>query len=213
MMTHEHLVKESILNVINKHKKGILIGILFCALNSSAFYLLTVNFPVYFGQVLGIEYSNNLILTMFLLLLITLPLPFFGKLADKYNNKKMLIWSTIGMIILLYPLYYSIIHNSLLIMGIVMVFFSLLFTLLSALIPYILPDLFPTHVRFTCVGLSFNLVDAIVGGFTPAIVLYLLHFTGNQASFCWWLLLCSLASLIAFSMMKEPRHSNGNNHH
>lgn len=208
MGTHEKIVKESILTVMKKNKRGMVKAILFCALNSAAFYLLTVNFPVYFGKLLGIKYSDNLIISMFLLVLITVPLPFFGMLGDKFNNKKILLGSTSGIIALLYPLYLSINHSSWVFMGIVFVFFSLLTTCLSALLPFMISELFPTRVRFTCVAVGFNLADAMIGGFTPAIVLFLLYLTGNQASFCWWLFICALLSFFAFLTMKEPKHSH-----
>ena len=210
METHERIAKESILTVIKNYKGRMLKAILFCALNSAAFYLLTVEFPVYFGKVLGIKYSDNLIISMFLLVLITIPLPFFGKLGDKFNNRKILISATLGIIALLYPLYLSINHSSWIFMGIVFVFFSLLTTCISALLPFILSELFPTRVRFTCMAVGFNLADAVIGGFTPAIVLYLLFLTGNRGSFCAWLLICALFSLFAFLKMKEPKHSHEN---
>lgn len=218
MLTHEQVVKESIPTVLTKHKKGIFMGILFCSLNSSAFYLLTVNFPVYFGEVLGTSYANNLMLTTILLLLITIPLPFYGKLADHYSNKRLLVGSTLGIIALLAPLYFAIVYKSLLFMGIIIIIFSQFFTMLSTLIPYILADQFVTRVRFTCVGLSFNLADAIIGGFTPVAALYLLNKTENEASFCWFLTFFAVVSLVAFALMKE-RHpaetfsSNQSDHH
>ncbi len=205
MISHEKIVKEPLWEVLTKHRKGILMGILFCALNSSSFYLLTVSIPTQFGHLLGANYTDNLLITSFLLVLITVFLPFFGKLADKYNNKKMAVYTVGGSIALLYPLYVSINTPSISLLCITMLLFALLFTCISAILPFFLSELFPTHVRFTCVGLSFNIVDTIFGGFTPAIVLYLTRVTGNPASFCWLLLFCGLLSLIAFLVSKE-RH-------
>jgi MHS family proline/betaine transporter-like MFS transporter len=207
MLMHERVVKEPLLGVLSKHKKGILMGILFCALNSSTFYFLTVNFSVYFNELLHESYSSSLVIAAFLLILITVPLPYFGKLADRFDNRKMLVYSTLAIIALLYPLYLSITYSSLLFMGITIFIFSFFFTVLSTLIPFLLPNLFPTHVRFTCVGVSFNLADAIIGGFTPVIAMYLTHFTGKQGAFCWYILLCSLLSLGAYLMLPSKKSS------
>ncbi len=205
MMTHEKVVKEPLWEVLNKHKKGILMGILFCAFNSSAFYLLTVNIPSFLGELLDTTYEDNLIITCIVLVCITVLLPFFGKLADKYNNKKMIVGAVSGSIFLLYPLYLSIHYSSVFFLSLTMLIFALFFTCISALIPFFLSELFPTHVRFTCVGVSFNIVDTVIGGFTPVVVLYLTRLTGNRAAFCWVLLVCGLLSLVAYMMMKE-RH-------
>jgi hypothetical protein len=51
--------------------------------------------------------------------------------------------------------------------------------------------------------MSFNLADGIIGGFTPAIALFLFYLTGNQAGFCWFILLCSIVSLISYFKIKE----------
>ncbi len=207
MVTHEKVVKEPVLQVLSKYKKGIFIGILFCALNSSAFYLLTVNFPIYFGKILGINYADNLLITMLLLVFITVPLPFFGMAGDKFNNKTILVGCTIGVILLLYPLYQAINDASIFFIALYMAIFSLLITCLSALIPFVLPSLFPTHVRFTCVGVSFNVTDAAIGGFTPALTLYLLRWTGSEGSFSWYLLPFALLSAIGFLLAKEIKKS------
>lgn len=204
MMTHEKIAKEPVLKVLNKHKKGIGIGFLFCALNSSMFYFLSVNFPAYFSTALGDSYSP-LVITMMILLFITIPLPFFGMLADKMNNKTMLLTSTVGIIVLLYPLYLAVIYSSVVFMILITILMGLFFTCLSALIPYIMPALFPINVRFTCVGLSFNLVDATIGGFTPVMAMCLVNATGDQASFCWLLLAGGVLSLIGFLLMKNDK--------
>ncbi|MEI8300751.1 MAG: MFS transporter [Chlamydiota bacterium] len=203
--SHGQVVKKNLLQVLYKYKKAIFTGVLFCTLNSASFYWLSINVSMSFEAIFGTSYEHNLILTCILLLFITIPLPFFGMLADHYSVKKMLIYSTIGTIILIYPLHMSIHHASLKGMVISIALFCLLFTCISALIPYILCDLFPTYVRFTCTAFSFNLVDALIGGFTPTIALCLLRFTGNQNSFCWFLLLCALISLIAYCQIPAKK--------
>lgn len=206
MKTHEKVVKEPILQVLFKHRVGILKGILFCALNSSAFYLLSVNFPVYFGQILGIDYKNNLLITVCLLILMTITLPIFGWLGDRFCNKRMLISAVIGMITLLYPLSYAINHASVLYMILIIIAFCLFYTCTSALIPFIVSDLFPTHDRFTCSAVSFNLADAIIGGFTPFAALCLMNYTNNPASFLWILLFGSILSLLGYLHLKPRRN-------
>jgi len=205
MEHHEKVVKEPIVQVLNKHKRGIFLGILFCALNSDSFYLLTVNFPVYFGNILGVKYSDNLLITMALLVFVTLPLPFFGMLGDKFNNKALLLIATIGVILLLYPMCLAINQASILYIVLTMGVFCLLFALVSALLPFVLSQLFPTHVRFTCVGASFNLADACIGGFTPALTLLFIQWFHHEGSFCWFLFPFALLSVIGFVCMKEGK--------
>ncbi len=205
MEKHKTISKAPILSVLNKYKYGIFLGILFCAVDATSFYALSTLFPVYFEKILGTTYSQNLIITILLLLLTTIPLPFLGMLGDKFSNKKMLIASVIGIIILLYPLSYAISQTSLFLIGVIGVFFVLFCTCITALLPYLLTDLFPTNVRFTCVGVSFNIVDSIVGGFTPVTALYLLGYTHKESSFNLIILVSAIISLCSYFYIKN-RH-------
>lgn len=203
MVKHEKVVKEPILDVLYRYRIKIVKGILFCALNSSAFYLLSVNLPSLFVTTIG---TSNPIFTICFLLFITLPLPLFGYLGDKFDNRKLLVGSTIAMMILLYPLYQGINSSpSWLIIGTILLY-GLFFTWLSALIPFIVADLFPTDVRFTCTAVSFNLADAVIGGFTPFAALILVNHTQNSASFIWILFFCSILSLSSYLFIKPRIH-------
>ena len=203
MATHERIVKDSVMTVLSRYKSKILMAVLFCALNSSAFYLFSVNLPAYFVNVLGESHALDLWPTVLFLLFVTIPIPFFGYLGDKLNNKKTLVGSTIGMILLLCPIYHGIMDANLWVVGLSILVYGIFFTWLSALIPYIVADLFPTYARFTCAAVSFNIADAAIGGFVPFAALFLLHHGKNPASIIWILLFCSLLSLGGYLSMKS----------
>jgi len=204
MERHRH-VKQSISEVFRHYKLQIGKGIWFCLLNSVGFYLISILFPIYFSIILGINYDSNLIISIAILLLTTIPLPFIGMIGDHISNKKILIFSTVLIILLLYPLYILIPGHSVVISLIVAILFILAFTCLSALIPYRFAVLFPTTVRYTCVGISYNIVDGILGGFSPVIVLYFLNKSGSQASCYWILLICALISLVSYFYIDEQK--------
>ena len=52
-----------------------------------------------------------------------------------------------------------------------------------ALLPSLLADMFPRSIRFTGIGLSFNLCNSLVGGMTPLVALWIVKATGHEASF------------------------------
>jgi MHS family proline/betaine transporter-like MFS transporter len=206
MERHRH-AKQSISEVFRHYKTQMGKGILFCLLNSVGFYLISILFPVYFTVILGINYDKNLIISIALLLLTTIPLPFIGMLGDHISNKKILIFSTILIILLLYPLYILIPDYSAVISSIVAVLFILAFTCLSALIPYRFAVLFPTTVRYTCVGISYNIVDGILGGFSPVIALIFLSRSNSQASCYWILLISAVISLASYFLIDEKKEN------
>lgn len=207
MEKHKKFTKESVLDVIYRHKCGIALGIMFCTIDATGFYVLSALFPVYFERILGTSYSENLITTVLLLISTTIPLPFFGMLGDKLNNKMLMVTSAIGIIVLIYPLYYTILHSLFILASILGIAFILCFTCITALIPYLLSSLFPTPIRFTCVGLSFNIVDSIIGGFTPALAIFLLSYTKNEYSFYWILFVSAVISLYSYFHIRNARHT------
>lgn len=205
MHSHTKTGRKSLAQIVQKHGKGIVQGILFCAVNSSACYLVTINFPIYVGKMLSLQYQDNLWITIAFLVMLTLALPLFGMLASRFSNKWLLLLSVWGMLLLLVPLYFSILYHAAIYMAVITVAFCFFVTCSSALIPYILPDLFPTHDRFTCTALSYNLSDSIIGGFTPVAAFYLVHFTQNSASSLWVMLLTATLSMIGYAYLKQKK--------
>lgn len=200
---HHKLDKETIFQVINSHKNKIWMVIALTAINASTFYLLATYLPTHYTNILKMSPFQNAMFYLVMLILTTVLIPIFGKLGDKYSNKSILIACATTIIALLYPISYSINAGNLWLFVILSVIYILPITCLTALLAFWMAHLFPTGIRFTCVGLSFNISDGIIGGFTPAISLLLFQLTGDPASFCWYILVCALVSLGAYCKLKE----------
>lgn len=200
---HNRIVSESIIKVLIRHKRGIIKGVLYCVVDAVVFYLLSTTIPIYFKRVFNLSYINNMYLTVGGLICMTILLPYFGRLGDLYSNKKLLIFSTIGIVICsFFTLHFMNSHNLMLTIisiGLITIFLACI----TALIPYLLCSLFPTGVRFTCVALSFNLVDGLIGGASPLITLDLFKDTGSNGSFVWIVLVSAIISLFAFFQIWE----------
>lgn len=82
-----------------------------------------------------------------------------------------------------------------------MIFMALL-AVQTALLPSLLCDLYPSTVRYSCIGLSSNLCDSIIGGLTPIATFYLMRFSANANSFMLIIIIAFLISLIPFSLIK-----------
>jgi len=206
MAKHTNIVKEPISRVLYEQRKPLLKGFLFWLFNSSAIFFITVNAPSYFKNILGNSYRNSLIIMGGLLILIIAFLPFFGIIANRINNKKLIIFSTIGGISLLMPINYFIDHSSLVGLCITITVFVIFFSCNNALLSYITPDLFPTRVRYTCIAVSFNLSDTFIGGFTPFFVLYLTDRLKYEGIFTWVLLFFALISLVSYVVLMKEKH-------
>lgn len=194
---------ETFRQVISNHKKKIILGTAFGAVNASTFYLIATYLPSYFNRALGLSTSVNARISLSILGLTTVLLPFFGALAEKYRVKSMMIVSVISIVVLLAPLSYFISTDRIVFAFITTYLYVVPITCITALIPFLLLKLFAAPVRFTGVGLSFNLADGIIGGFTPAIAILLTHYANNQAAFCWFIFACAIISLVSYFRIKD----------
>lgn len=189
------IVRSPIKDVFLAYKWKIAKGIGYSAVTSSSFAALTAFIPIYFDKVLGIHYSNNLIIMIVTLIVLTIPLPFFGRLADKYDYRSILISST--TLIFLFLMILSFLHIGSAASLIICACLVLLFACLYAILPYILTDLFPTPLRYTGIALTYNLADSL-GSITPVAAVYLLQFSTNQTAYILILAACSIISLATY---------------
>ena len=200
--TESKIVHKPIIQSFLNYKVQILKGIACTLLATVGFFAISVFPGMYLDQILGIDTKSNSIIIVFLLLISTVTLPYFGKLGDRFGAKKSLITSSF-LILLFSPIFhYILVHKSL---GFVITAEVLLVLLLNtqfALLPSILSALFPTGVRYTCLGLSFNITDSFFGGLTPVITLYLFGRSQSPQSF---VILIGVAAAISLSTLLTTR--------
>jgi MFS transporter, MHS family, proline/betaine transporter len=126
-----------------------------------------------------------------------------GIVGTVIRKRTLLIWSAILIILLLVPLYYSIVSKNLTLMLVLLYLYLFPISCITALLAFVLLHLFAAPVRFTGVGLAFNLSDGLIGGFTPAISIFLSNYFNNPAAFCWFILICAIISLVAYFKVRE----------
>jgi MHS family proline/betaine transporter-like MFS transporter len=67
----------------------------------------------------------------------------------------------------------------------------------------LLAELFPTTVRSTGVALSYGLSVTIFGGFTPAIISVLVHYTDNVRVVGYWLMASAAVSVVSLLAVQD----------
>lgn len=208
----EHLEKESriihkpIIQSIKRHKKQLLTGFACSILATVGFFVIAVFPGIYFDKTTGISSTNNSIIILCLLLVSSITLPFFGSLGDRFRVKQLLSFSAICIILFSPVFYYALDSKSIFFVISAELLLVLFLNFQFALLPSLLAGIFPITVRYTCVGLSFNLCDSIIGGITPILTFYLLEHTGNIASFFVVICIAAIISLVAIALVKKEQH-------
>jgi metabolite-proton symporter len=166
-------VRLPIVRVITAHPRALLLGTFAAISTFVLFYLMTV-FSLSWGtSKLGIPRTQFLILQMVAVLFFAATIPLSARLADRSNNRLVLIGATVAIIafgLVLAPLFgsgsqlgvFAFLALGLALMGLT---YGPLGTALAAL--------FPTSVRYTGASLTFNLAGILGASLAPYIATWL----------------------------------------
>jgi MHS family proline/betaine transporter-like MFS transporter len=150
-----------------------------------------------------LEFFTALLINAGMLTFSSAILPFFGKLGDKYGIKKLIIISSIATIILPYFMFYYANKHDLLTTLLFEIIITLFLTLNYALLPALITSLFPTPVRYTGVGIAYNLSNATFGGLSPYLCLKLIKLTGTNLAPAFYFSFLGVISLLPFIFFKD----------
>ncbi len=195
---HHQILKTPLSTLLNTFRKEVFNAVCLSAFSAGGFYLLYLFSTIYFYEILKINIIQNLLINTGLLCVSLVFLPIFGKLGDRYGIKRLFILSLMGAISLPYPMFYYALHHELVLALFIQIVLILCFTLNSALLPTVLAAIFPASVRYTGVGLSYNLSNALLGGTAPLISLYLIQMTGSDIAPAFFFIFLGVVSIIPF---------------
>ena len=156
---------------------------------------------------LAIPYLDFLKLQLISIFAFIISIPLAGRLADTRGRKSTLIVVSLVMIAFGFTFTHflspgSASENSVLIfLTVGMFIMGLIFGPMSA----VLPELFPTNVRYTGSGISYNVASILGAAIAPFVATALVKSYGVGAVGI-YLIVVSILSLIAILLMKETKH-------
>ena len=156
---------------------------------------------------LAIPYLAFLKLQLISIFAFIISIPLAGRLADTRGRKSTLIVVSLVMIAFGFTFTHflspgSASENSVLIfLTVGMFIMGLIFGPMSA----VLPELFPTNVRYTGSGISYNVASILGAAIAPFVATALVSKYGVGAVGM-YLIVVSVLSLIAIMVMKETKH-------
>jgi len=133
-------------------------------------------------------------------------LPFFGFLSSKISREKMMMISSLSIILTALPLLYLLQGASLIQALGVRICFVLLGVAFSAPFHAWAQNLVPAANRYAIISLGYALGSQLLGSPTAVISLWLFKTTGNVLSVSWyWILLAFASSLVMIFSFKKSR--------
>jgi MFS transporter, MHS family, proline/betaine transporter len=144
------------------------------------------------------------------LIVLTVIMPILGSVGSREKIYSLFKISAMGVIIASIPFFLAIermwpSYLLFLLLTIMIGFFCIQFSLL----PSFIAGLFPTQVRFTCIGFSFNITDGVIGGVMPFFAGWLTKASGLEGAFVSLFPLSAFIFLLFLKLIKKEAKSYG----
>jgi MHS family proline/betaine transporter-like MFS transporter len=168
-----------------------------------AYYILLTYMTTYVSRTLGLLLTQALLSNAIGLVVLMALIPFTAALSDRIGRKPFLITFSVLIALFTYPLFLLASTKALFLIVVAQVLFGLIISLFSGPGPAALVEKFPTNVRYSALGVSYNLAVAAFGGTAPFIATYLIFQTGSNLAPTFYLIVAAVITLVFVSRMKE----------
>lgn len=166
-------------------------------------YVLFVYMPTFAVRQLQLSFSSALLATVAAACLNLVCTPIAAAISDRMGRKPMLQLATLAYLLLTYPAFVLLTARpNLAVLTVVQLGFGVLMALYGGPVVAVLAELFPTRVRSTGIAVAYNLV-AIVGGFAPLIVTWLIAASGNPRAPAFFVLGAAVISGCALFWLRD----------
>jgi MHS family citrate/tricarballylate:H+ symporter-like MFS transporter len=176
----------------------VIIGMLLVTMTTVSFYFITAYTPTFGREVLKLSNIDALVVTMCVGISNLFWLPVMGAVSDRIGRKPVLLFFTVLMLVSAYPaMSWLVAEPSFARLLIVELWLSFIYGSYNGAMVVALTEIVPLHVRTSGFSVAYSLATATFGGFTPAVVTYLIHATDNRAVAGLWLMFAAACGLVA----------------
>lgn len=201
------LSKYPVRETFKKYWPQLLVAFTLYVALTAPFYIVVVYLRSFMQQ-LGYTLTQSSIMGSVILLTLTLVLPISAAISDKLGRRFVLITGLILLIIACYPAFASLATMNYTLVLIAQIIFAAILAFYMGPVPTVLVELFPTKVRFTAIGVSYNLGAALFGGTAPMVAILLAKYTGNNYAVAFYLMILALLALFTLRFYQETYKKN-----
>ena len=203
---HGKTSKRPVRDVFGQNYKELLIAIACYLTVTVPFYTMSVFVIGFLRKAKGFGMDETLFMNAIAMFVMMLTVPISGYLSDRIGRKKIMFCVTVAFLVLIYPIFWLLINSegNMIYALTANVLLGAMVGLYGGPIPAFLVDLFPTRIRYTGIGLSYNISAALFGGTVPLVATWMINSTGYQSSPAFYLMACMLVTLFALKYYKDP---------
>lgn len=193
----EKIQKIPLYTVIKQHRHNFLCVIGLGFLGILPFYLTSVHMGVLLSTKLNLASSSTMFINVYVMLLWVLLIPTGGYLADYVGIKKVMLYTSAGLAICAYPLFY-LLQNDLSVQNILMTqfIFSVFGAFYISTIALMTTKMFPTQARYSGIAVGLTIGQAM-GGSAPFLSSFLVNWTGDEKAPAYLLMTSAVLGFVA----------------
>lgn len=201
----DNTTRSPLREVFKSNWKEILKGTFLMGATYAMFFTLTTWSLSYATTALGFSHSEFLLLLMGAIVEFAVLIMATSVLADKIGRKKVLMTASVLLVVfsLVFPFFLEGKHNMvgmLLFLGVGFVIMGTLYGPVGA----VLPELFPTKVRYSGAGITYNLAAVVGAAVAPTITTWLIAQYGLHSAGLYMFAL-ALVSVVAWALTPETK--------
>ena len=202
----DNTTRSPLKEVFKENWREILKGTFLMGATYAMFFTLTTWSLSFATTALGFSHSEFLLLLMAAIVEFAVLIMTTSVLADKVGRKKVLMTASVALVVfsLVFPYFLEGQHN----MVGMLLFLGLGFVVMGTLygpVGAVLPELFPTKVRYSGAGITYNLAAVVGAAVAPTITTWLiatfgLHYAGM------YMFVLAVVSVIAWALTPETKN-------
>lgn len=175
---------------------------------SAGGYTFLVVMPSYLQTSLHATFLQALVATVLANVGFALAILPAGMLSDKIGRKKVMMSAMLVVILLTFPLLHLLqnAESSLIAKGLAVLVAGAAIGMIAGPGPAMLAEMFPTRVRYTGLGLSYSLSNAVFSGCAGLIITSLIKQTGNLDIPAYYVVATCVVSLFALMTLRKDDH-------
>lgn len=193
------------LNILKNEKKPLFLGIGIKVTEIAWAYLLSVFFPLWAVNNLGLNRADVMDVVLIAVACTTIVIPLSGYISDIIGRRKIYIFTSILFGLLAYPIWASLAAGNIFWPIVVGIISS---TIMLAPLAALLPELFRPETRYSGAGATNQIAAAIGGGIVPVVGTWLAVTTGHLSGIAILMIILSLITLGCSLLIKETYRKN-----
>jgi len=192
-------------DVIMRQKGMVLVAAGALAVSTSVNYLLQY-LPTFAIRQLHMPASTGFAATMMGGIILTCVTPLAGHVSDRIGRLKQMVTVGIVLVVTVYPAFsYAVEHGSAVALFGLVIWLALLKSIYFGALPALMSEIFPAATRSTGMSIGYNIGVTVFGGFTPAIVTWLVSATANRSAPGFYLMATAMISLAALASVSRAK--------